>query len=187
MDISWNFKFALGPHGGGVMKVHALQQEDHRFDPGLEFAFVVLRLWLQDFRFFFFSVVSQQVRFVFHLKGWKSFVAADFVTFLFPSHQDYWHAENLTKDWRSLTSPLELKWLVCRFNNNILRLNAEKTPTVAVRMRRKTSHQTDIFQKLERADVWEREGEKEGEREGERAVKQQFSFKTLKKVLNLKK
>lgn len=54
-------------------------------------------------------------------------------------------------------------------------------------MRRKTSHQTDIFQKLERADVWEREGEKEGEREGERAVKQQFSFKTLKKVLNLKK
>lgn len=51
------------------MKVHALQQEDHRFDPGLEFAFVVLRLWLQDFRFFFFSVVSQQVRFVFHLKG----------------------------------------------------------------------------------------------------------------------
>lgn len=83
MDISWNFKFALGPHGGGVMKVHALQQEDHRFDPGLEFAFVVLRLWLQDFRFFFFSVVSQQVRFVFHLKGWKSFVATDFVTFIY--------------------------------------------------------------------------------------------------------
>lgn len=77
--------------------------------------------------------------------------------------------------------------MVCRFNNNILTLNAEKTLTVAVRMRRKTSHQTDTFQKPERADVWEREGEKEGEREGERAVKQQFSFKTLKKVLNLKK
>lgn len=186
MDISWNFKFALGPHGGGVMKVHALQQEDHRFDPGLEFAFVVLRLWLQDFRFFFFSVVSQQVRFVFHLKGWKSFVAADFVTFLFPSHQDYWHAENLTKDWRSLTSPLELKWLVCRFNNNILRLNAEKHAD-----RRRPYETQNQSSNGHISKTWESwcvgERGRERRREGERAVKQQFSFKTLKKVLNLKK